>query len=380
MCPPLWHPPRSSASPSLSSSCCPSAFPLTASPSPPPPLPSLPTRGACTTAALMECLKWSLLQLFRGVYPTHDHRGLAFADQGRRKLGGQSLGVTGLLVEVRGDWQFFRQVFGVASWSSDRLCWLCHASRSTEDFSESAWNFSEDGPILCRRVAERDFYSRLEAEGSSPNPLFSLPYFEPRHIKIDVLHTADLGVTPLACGHVLWECLKLVHPGTYADGVKVLFGRLRGFYEEFQPATRLGNLTLEMIRQRGSCPKLRCKGAECRHVLPFCLILAAEFRDEGDLHARARHAMVRELFDFYCCLSREPFQQEKCKQHGLAFLQHWRALHLEARAAGRALLYPFKPKHHMYAELLHHQLGAYGDPSRYWCYGDEDEMGFLLLS
>jgi hypothetical protein len=339
-----------------------------------------PLSGACTTTALMECIKWSLLQLFQGVYPSCDHRGVAFQDKERRKLAGRSLGVTGLLVECRGDWQFFRSVFGVSSWAADKVCWMCHASRSTEVFSESAWNFTEDGPIVRRRVAEHEFYARLEQEGSSPNPLFSLPYFQPRHIKIDVLHCADLGVTPLACGHVLWECLKLVHNGPYADAVKVLFARLRDFYKEFQPSTRLGNLTLEMIRQRGSCPKLRCKGAECRHVLPFCLILCAENRDDGDLHSRTRHAMIRELFEFYCCLSVQPFQQDKCKQHGLAFLQHWRALHLEAAAEGRPLLYPFKPKHHIFAELLHHQLGAYGDPSRYWCYGDEDEMGFLLVS
>jgi hypothetical protein len=288
--------------------------------------------------------------------------------------------MTALLVECRGDWQFFRSVFGVSSWSSDAFCWMCRCSKSSQDPGESAWNFSEDGPICRRRVGEDEFHARLLREGLQANPLFSLPYFSHRHIKLDVLHTADLGVSQLAVGHVLWESLKLVHNGTYTEAIVVLAARLKAFYQEFKPSTRIGHLSLEMIRRRGSCPKLRAKGAECRHVIGFAVILAAEFRDEACLHSKTRHLMIRELFDFYLCLGRVPFDHERCKRHGLLFLQHWRALRTEAEAAGRALMYPFKPKFHLFGELLHHQLRQYGDPSRYWCYGDEDEMGFLSLA
>lgn len=37
--------------------------------------------GACTTSALMECIKWSLMSLFCGRYPERDPQGLQFADK-----------------------------------------------------------------------------------------------------------------------------------------------------------------------------------------------------------------------------------------------------------------------------------------------------------
>ena len=60
---------------------------------------------------VLELLGWSLQQMFVGTFPSSCHDGSAFEEAYRQKLSGTSLGYRGLLLEIKGDWEFFPMAF-----------------------------------------------------------------------------------------------------------------------------------------------------------------------------------------------------------------------------------------------------------------------------
>jgi hypothetical protein len=153
----------------------------------------------------------------------------------------------------------------------------------------------------------------------------------------------------------------------------LLWLRIRAYYDEFKPGARLNSITPEMIKQPSKRPRLRAKGAETRHLLPFALMLAREHTSSS--HDRCRMNMVDSLFSFYRQLGGETFSADAAKEHGLCFLRLWGSLVAEAQQLGSDA-YTWKPKHHLFGELLLTQMPALGDPTLSWTYLDEDLMGF----
>ena len=78
---------------------------------------------------LLGVVAWSLQYLALGTYPPCRHNDGNWQpgnDTWRRKLAGKRLGVKGALVEVRGDWAFFKEVFLFPGWREKGLCcWRC---------------------------------------------------------------------------------------------------------------------------------------------------------------------------------------------------------------------------------------------------------------
>ena len=82
---------------------------------------------------IMEIVAWSLQHATAGLWPLHRHDREAWQadDVRRKKTAGSSLGARGLLVEVRGDWKMFSEVFRFQMWSQhSNICWLCAATKN----------------------------------------------------------------------------------------------------------------------------------------------------------------------------------------------------------------------------------------------------------
>jgi hypothetical protein len=99
------------------------------------PIAVLPKSRICaeTMYDIFEVISWSLRHLLTGSWPTSRHNGEAWrggADKVRSKKKGL-LNLRATLVEVRGDWEFYSQVFGFPYHNEkDGICWRCPCKRN----------------------------------------------------------------------------------------------------------------------------------------------------------------------------------------------------------------------------------------------------------
>ena len=79
-----------------------------------------------------------------------------------------------------------------------------------------------------------------------------------------------------------------------------LWIRISKYYEEFKPTIVLQGLTVEMVRRQGKAPKLKAKGAETRHLVPFGVLLAAEMNDRlGTTRSAAILKVASHFFELF---------------------------------------------------------------------------------
>ena len=150
-------------------------------------------QGRHTLDAVMSVLCWSFRAIIMGTYPTTRHDGTPFSspqDKERSSLTG-SLGGHGGLLQVRGDWSYYKRLFSFPGWQHKLICWKCQASREGDcpftDFGgAAAWR--------THRYKDGDFWKVYKHEVHQPSPLFQLPGFSLDFITIDILHAMDLGV------------------------------------------------------------------------------------------------------------------------------------------------------------------------------------------
>jgi len=155
--------------------------------------------GRCTMEALFAVFVWSMQILMGGLHP-HKRHGGGPLDAARAQLGGHPLGFNGVLLQARGDWQWYNQVFQFPSWGSGSLCWLCKASK------KGRFAFTKCGPSAAWRTArysDAQFLAMQLKENITPSCLFSCPGFGISMVCIGALHCLDAGVTADIIGNIL---------------------------------------------------------------------------------------------------------------------------------------------------------------------------------
>ena len=79
---------------------------------------------------ILELFGWCLQQMLMGTFPDRSHDGSALQDPCRVKLSGKSLGFRALLVDLKGDWEFFGNVLQLPRWDNKAgICFLCKATK-----------------------------------------------------------------------------------------------------------------------------------------------------------------------------------------------------------------------------------------------------------
>ena len=120
-----------------------------------------------TFDAIFEIFSWSMSALLNGAMPVCRHDGSPWcsSDAGTRvQEAGQALGFKGCLIQIRGDWAFYKQAFNVPSWSSEEICWLCRATRSIGselDFRKCGL----DAKWRQKRYGPTEFLAKLRYHG-----------------------------------------------------------------------------------------------------------------------------------------------------------------------------------------------------------------------
>ena len=335
----------------------------------------------------------------------------ARAARGRKK---EALGCHALLLQVRGDWAWYKALFGFKGWASKEICWRCKANCSdipwTDTSTAAAWRTS--------RYRTSELLARQTEQGISVNPLFSLPgFFGRAHLHRCVAldgpgHDAGrdrkfifrsgrrLGrhticflfpvcvsalvclcvCSSVPCVHVQLCFVSPAGPGLFraqsrSGRIAELWNRIKLHYKTFHTQSRLQKLTWEMIRVDQKPPKLRAKGAETSHLVPCCFELAMDFHK----HQRSAHSLTvcglfEQLFGLYMTMSMEPFDSAACARCSRQFCTLYKALSKEASDDN---LWKLKPKMHMVQEMCEVQSELLGNPREFWTYRDESFMGVV---
>ena len=241
-------------------------------------------------------------------------------------------------------------------------------------------NHALDAPWRATRRTHEKFLAGLAAKGKDVAPMFKhTTGLRLECVMIDVLHTADLGVTAHILGNILWECVvaKVWGEATQDANVAECMKAIEQFYKHNKTTSKLqGKLTVDRLRTTGGWPKLKSKAAAARHLVPFAVGLARLHLDERRL------ALCRLLERFYVILNHEgQFLSDHAKVElprlGLRLCVLFSQLASEA-AMSRQKLWKTSPKLHLFQHVCEWQSIESGNPRFYWCYADEDLVGQLI--
>ena len=258
--------------------------------------------GRHTLNALMRVFVWNMKVLCLSVNPSSRHDGSEWSpsDKNRKKKGGVKLGFRVCWEQLRGDWAFFKQLFGTQGWASKSICWRCEANRSTHPF----WDFKASAAWRKTKRNTAMFMKEMyKNTGDLLCVLFQCPGWSIDIIAIDVLHTCDLGTSQDALENLFYEALdnKIVCPGRSKDDrLQSLWMKIKEYYRKYTPTTRISNLTMGMVKaSHKKAPRFRAKGTETRHLIAFGVILAQELFDATrDKHSSQVLHCMKSLFQF----------------------------------------------------------------------------------
>jgi hypothetical protein len=216
------------------------------------------------------------------------------------------------------------------------------------------------------------------------------------------MHAGDLGTFQDAVGSLFW--LEITHRPLYrnrARGLAALNRELNLYYtaNSNQDMSRVTPVSMSQIISRNpGYPHLKAKAAQTRHLAEFCLILARRHRFGdasrapfafGPRHRLAGRSLEHgnllvELFEgllgYHQACAASPFSAEDCKASMYKYLQSLEALSCMWRtgiplASQGSLPFHVRPKAHLCQHMVEDKIPAYGSPSSFWCYRDEDFVG-----
>ena len=319
-----------------------------------------------TFETILAVFAWSMRLLAIGSCPTrrHDGRPLTGADP-LHEYAGHAIGCRACLFEIRGDWSWFKSTLQLPGWQdSGGCCWLCKVTPAGIRDTDMSASWRTD------RLEHMDFLARCREQGHTPCELFSLPGVRNTTCRPDWLHCVDLGVAADALANIMLTVMDKF-AGTMKQRCERLWKDLQEWYRRTGASAQLDYLSVGMLVQPRKAPKLRCKGAEARSLVPFCKELAERHLREDNEHERAVLKVAVELDRMYGFLRLESFNPAGMSEAAEQLASTW--VRLEETTPGRA--WRVKPKLHLALELCTHTARLHGSPTLFWCYKDEDAGG-----
>ena len=180
------------------------------------------------------------------------------------------------------------------------ICWRCTATKAslrTESGLDSAWMQP------ASRLGHMDALVRLIEGGGTLNPVFKIPWVTMHSLRLDWLHIADQGITPVFLGGLLHLMLSDAGIGRNEDQrCRWLWGQIQEFYRRHGTVDKLYDLTRTMIKPKKGSIELSGSAAQIRALVPFGLELV-ESLVELDLERAAAKTCMQHLSRCYSFLS-----------------------------------------------------------------------------
>ena len=190
----------------------------------------------------------------------------------------------------------------------------------------------------------------------------------------------DLGVAQDIIGNFFNDLVTFGFKGATKElRVQELWSRLRAYYAEAKSPVRLDSLTADMFQRAKQAPKLRAKGGETRHLLPFCAILSKELMGLSE-HWAAVHHCLDALLECAKTAATFPFDADRLAMYSRRVCLLWKALSEEQEGQGNLNNWRIKPKMHLFQELCEFKAARFGSPELFWCYMDESWCGFMATA
>ena len=301
-------------------------------------------------------------------FPRAWPQGAEFEDAYRRNLAGQPLGFRALLVEVKGDWEFFGNVLHLPRWDNVAgICFLCKATKQDllQNHLEANWRHPDF------RLDHQGLLHQLRATKERLSPVWQFPLFKQVCLKLDWLHLADQGVTASFAGSIL--CLVVDPPGlpNFGSTIEVRTGTLWHLLQDFYKRQKMRSDKLKSLpttRFRYKPPFLKAQAATVRKMVPW-LVELLKFLDATIEEHRMVIAGMMALNECYKCLSNASFSADHLKNQAAIFGTNVANLH-----GLNPDRYALKPKMHLFQELCSQGI----QPSQGWLYREEDFGGSLV--
>ena len=333
-----------------------------------------------TLDRIFHIMSWSFNALLAGKTPVKDHDGY-------NTIGGGEVlahGLRGVLCQIRGDWQFYQEVFKFPAWNGAlEMCWLCRASSTIPGLAFI--DFGNTAGWRATPWSHEAYMEKKRGEGFVPVLLASVLGLRLECVMIDILHTVDLGIGAHIIGNILFifAVVRGVFGGrTMKEKVAMLNARLKLWYSENKVTSRLrGDLTLDKLRTKKSWPKLKGKAAPARHCARFALSIVLAHMTTSDEDQRIA-AVIQLLVRFYDLVMGESMFMrdhviEEIKTLGARLAMLYSSLAKKAFEDNRKL-WKVTPKLHLFVHLCEWQAVEFGNPRYYWTYPDEDLVGLLI--
>ncbi|CAE6955397.1 unnamed protein product [Symbiodinium sp. CCMP2592] len=285
--------------------------------------------GGSTWDAVMDVLRWSLTRATSGQMPKYDHTGLQPLKEPWRKQRALIHTPRSVLLEIRGDWAFFKQEDSVAG---------THGCPCT-------------------------------------SPIFAAPYVGTECVQMDWLHVVDIGIALQFLGSIMkYFCSKF--QGTFDEQVREFFRCILEFYDVQAVEYRLDHLKPSMIKGlKKKFPKLRAKAGESRCLVPWAAQVADALRDAGNEVEQTMYKCAWHFNKCYEQLSSKTFDATVLAEHGVAFANLYVALHEHFTVPG-VCLFKVTPKLHLFCEISYRGRDC---SSVHWSYRDEDWGGKMAV-
>ena len=334
-------------------------------------LTAMPHENVCreTQDDLMSILVWSMQNLAAGKYPAtrHDAQEWGPEDTWRRRRAGQDL-IKGAVLEIKGDWKQLHFCFAVPGWMSSLdspICWRCHATkRSLVSAPGDEQNFL--APDM--RLSHPEALQRIVQEGGTLSPVWGMPWLTMDALRIDWLHVADQGISPVFLGGLFHLILEDRLLGANVEArCNWLWRQIQTYYVDNAVTDRLFNLVPTMIKPKKGSIELAGSAAQIRHLIPFGLQLVNSWgpdaMDQERLIVRVCMRHLKRCYDF---LSNTVEGHDSLLQNALAYCHNLQGLH-----AIDPKRWQMRPKLHLFLELA----AEPGTPSSSWNYREESFGG-----
>ena len=135
-----------------------------------------------------------------------DGQGWRNNENMRARMAGMSIGFHAAVLQVWGDWAFYKETFGCPHWQAQQCCWKCFARNApgeVGDFRDATSN----APWRSRRISGHEFVALQIAEDITPSCLFEYPGLTVDNVMVDRLHAMDQGLLADVIGSVFWDAL-----------------------------------------------------------------------------------------------------------------------------------------------------------------------------
>ena len=327
--------------------------------------------GPKTWNSVWNVMKWSLAWAATGIMPSHRHDGAPFdkTDTTRKKLALSPV-PKGILVQIRGDWAFYKAVFGLPGWQEKRgCCWrCCMTPDKIHEVSSSSW---------WRQAHNRKNHWAAVAALDKATPLLGVPFFDMSIICLDWLHIMDIGVSLHWLGSV-FVLLSEKLPGNNVDQrCKALHLRMKNYYKEYGIDSQMPLLKASMLYKdkkkssSSASPKLRAKAGEAKGLILFSLLQCTALLNNRDSFEAAVIQCAQHLHNCYQQLSQQVFEPSALHREALKFAALYVTLNQISVQQGRQL-FKVTPKLHLFLEMT---FDPKASPSTGWTYRDEDWGG-----